>query len=156
MITRYIEQLLEDIHSSEMKAEKRLQNLKKVDDLDTDYFCEDEIDTFGVKLADLFELDKIFFPERRMLNGDHMDRIVEALTSLWMAYGLNPVFHRNAPVEVKYCQLRDHLDHVTTPVSGKIMDVELCDYLPEYCPFFDWCPLAKEYSKCHSNHTLVI
>jgi len=156
MITRYIEQLLEDIRNSEMLAGKRLQNLKKLDDLDTDYLCEDEIDSFGVKLSDLFELDKIFFPEKRMLDKNQMNQLVEALMSLWKAYGMNPVFPINVSVEIKYCQLRDHLDHVTMPVPGKVMDVELCDYLPEYCPFFDWCSLAKEYTKCQSNQMIMM
>jgi len=156
MIARYVEQLLEDIRSSERMAEKRLQNLKKVDDLESDYFCYDEIDTFGVKLSNLFELDKIFFPERKILDEDQQKDIVEALTSLWKAYGLNPVFPKNVPVEVKYCQFRDHLDHVTTPVPGKTMDVELCDYLPEYCPFISWCPLAKTYRECQSSQMIML
>jgi len=148
MIARYIEQLLEDIHHSEMMAERRLRNFKKVDDLESDYFCDDEIDSFGVKISELFELDKIFFPNRKMLDENQMSQLVKAMESLWKAYGLNPVFPSNVTDEVKYCQFRDHLDHVISPISGKTMDVELCDYLPEYCPFYGWCPLAQMHKEC--------
>jgi hypothetical protein len=158
MIERYIEQLLEDIRYSEEYAEKRLMNFKKVNDLEADCLFDEEIESFGIKLSDLFEMDKMFFPEKKMLDVQQMSQLVDAMESLWRSYGLNPVFPEDIPVEVKYCQLRDHLDHVTMPVPGKIMDVELCDYLPEYCPFFNWCPLAQIYNsnKCHTNHEIVI
>ena len=145
-MNRYIEQLLEDIQYSASLAEGRLKNWNKFDNLDADCVFDDEVDTSGVKLSELFSIDKMFFPDRKRLNQKQISQLADAMEELWKAYGLNPVFPDNVSDEVRYCQMREHLDHETYPVYGKVVDVELCDYLPEHCPLFNWCPLAAENS----------
>ena len=152
IITRYIEQLIEDINRSETFAGERVDRFVNFNDLDSEFVCDDDIDSLGIKLSELFQIDKMFFPERKLLNAEQISLLINAMESLWRAYGLNPVFPPTATDEVKYCQFRDHLDHEVIPVSGKIMDVELCDYLPHHCPFFEWCPLAKEQNECTSKY----
>lgn len=151
MMDRYIEQLLDDIQYSASIAEKRLKNRNKLDNLEADYVFDDEIDAFGVKLSELFAIDKIFFPDRKRLSRKQISQLADAMEKLWKAYGLNPVFPDNVSDEVRYCQMREHLDHETYPVHGKVVDVELCDYLPEHCPFFNWCPLVAENSNVSTN-----
>ncbi len=151
IMKRYVEQLLEDIKSSEALAAKRVERIVGFIDLESDYVSDDDIDSLGIKLSRLFHLDEMFFPERRFLNEEQISLLVNSLERLWKAYRLNPLFPPNATNEVKYCQFRNHLNHEVLPVSDNTMDVELCDYVPYYCPLFEWCPLVQDRNECSSK-----
>ena len=148
---RYIAQLLEDIHYSASIAEKRLKNRNKLDNLNADLVFDDEIDVFGIKLSELFGIEKIFFPDRKRLNREQISQLADSMEELWKAYGLNPIFPDNISDEVRYCQMREYLDYETFPDHGIVVDIELCDYLPKHCPFINWCPIAEENSNVSSG-----
>jgi hypothetical protein len=143
---RYVEQLIEDIRNSESKADSRISEIVEY----VDYFdylpLEEDSNLHGVKLSDLVDIDRIFFPDRLLLNDNHITMLVNAIDKLWKAYGLNPVFPDELPDNIKYCQFRNYLNQVVYPVKGKMVDIELCDYLPHQCPFGELCPVAEKVS----------
>jgi hypothetical protein len=139
---RYVEQLLEDIGIARELASERLQKLVMQASND-EYFvlCEDE--ETGVTLSELFGLEQFSFPKRSYLDQKEVTTLVDNITSLWKAYGLNPLFPATLPVEMKYCQMRSYLHQKVYPMLGGLVDVELCDYLPSQCPLAADCPLIQ-------------
>ena len=144
VMTRYVEQILEDIENAKSAADERVNTICASYDKDEYHVVIDEDNTGGIKLSMLFDIDKIFFPERNLLDNEQISAMNSAIESLWKAYGLNPVFHDNLPDESIYCQLRNYLDQKVYPVSGTMVDVELCDYNQNDCPFINWCSIAAE------------
>ena len=144
VMTRYIEQILEDIRDAELLAVERVRNICSPKEDEEYHIVIDENSMGGIELSKLFDIDKIFFPEKNLLDSEQILVMVNAIESLWKAYGLNPVFHDNLPVEAKYCQLRNYLNQKVYPVSGRMVDVELCDYNQNDCPFINWCSIAEE------------
>ena len=142
IMTRYLEQLLEDIKSAEEVADVRISDICSFNDGSQYHIINDDDYSTGVKISELFDLDQLFFPKRKLLDDEQISVLVVAIESLWEAYGLNPVFHDNISEEAKYCQLRNYLNHKVYPVSGKMVDVELCDYNQNDCPFIKWCSIA--------------
>lgn len=143
---RYIEQLLEDIKDSKKVAKKRVVNitaLRSGGELNEYNIIEDDNPT-GIKLSDLFNIDQVFFPERCFLDNEQISVLTDAIESLWKAYGFNPIFHDKLPVSLRYSQFRNYLNQIVYPVPGEPVDVELCDYLPQHCPFAEECPVAIE------------
>jgi len=143
---RYIEQLLEDIKDSNKAAKKRVANITalRTTGEENEYNIIDDDNSLGIKLSELFNIEQVFFPERTLLDDGQISVLVEAIESLWKTYGLNPIFHEKLPVSLKYCQLRNYLSQIVYPVPGETVDVELCDYLPQHCPFAEECPVAIE------------
>ncbi|NPA37217.1 MAG: hypothetical protein GXO47_10260 [Chlorobi bacterium] len=142
---RYVEQLIEDIRTSVITAEKRLDEISDFQEDEIFHFDVDDNSFHGIILSVLFDIDKMFFPELILLNDSHISVLVNEIEKLWRAYGLNPVFHDALPDSLKYCQFRNYMTHVVYPVKSKIVDVELCDYLPHQCPFGELCPVAESY-----------
>ena len=144
VMTRYVEQIIEDIREAKSVAEERVHTVCSSNNNDEYSIVVDEDNTGGIKLSKLFDIDQIFFPERNLLDNDQISAMVIELESLWKAYGLNPLFHDNMPTDVRYCQLRNYLNQKVYPVSGRMVDVELCDYNLNDCPFINWCSAASE------------
>ncbi len=141
-MTRYVEQLHEDIRGAEEFAEKRVSEMFTTTQEEEYHISFDDDNSAGIIISELFELDQISFPERKHLNEEQISILVEAIESLWKAYGLNPLFEEGLPDESKYCQLRNYLNQKVYPVYGKMVDVELCDYNQHDCPFINWCTIA--------------
>jgi hypothetical protein len=144
VMTRYIEQILEDIRDAELLSVERVRNVCSPNEDEEYHIVIDENSTGGIKLSKLFDIDKIFFPEKSLLDSEQILVMVNAIESLWRAYGLNPVFHADLPEESKYCLLRNYLDQKVYPVYGNLVDVELCDYNQHDCPFINWCSVAAD------------
>ncbi len=152
VMNKYIEQILEDIENSKSAADKRVNAFCDSYDKDEYHIVVDEDNTGGIKLSKLFDIDLIFFPERNLLDNEQISDMVQAIESLWEAYGVNPIFHENLPMEARYCQLRNYLNHKVYPEYGKVVDVELCDYNENDCPFSDWCSVASEQMEQHRKN----
>lgn len=154
VMTRYIEQILEDIENAKIVAEERVHAVCASNDKDEYNIVYDEDNTGGITLSKLFGIDKIFFPERSLLDDEQTLSMVNAIESLWNAYSLNPIFHENLPVDVKYCQLRNYLNHKVYPLPGDMVDVELCDYNQNDCPFINWCSISGEQTEGNSKTSI--
>lgn len=151
---RYVEQLLEDINLATLSASHRLTSYFSVGECESpvEYEIVNEIDEKdGVRVADLIGLDIFMFPKIEYLNEVEVKELVKEMITLWKVHGLNPIFAKCVPDQVKYCQLREYICEMVFPVMNDEVDIELCDHLPQYCPFAKTCPavlLASQQACC--------
>ena len=135
---RYIEHLLEDLETLKIKAVHNLSTFYKVA-ISSDYELYHDDEHVGIKLADLIGMEQFFFPNIDYITDDEAEKIVVALIDVYHAHGFNPMFEQCVSDRIKYGHLRNGLNQQVFPVENQIVDVEMCDYLPQYCPFYLIC-----------------
>ncbi|MCG8578729.1 MAG: hypothetical protein MI866_02355 [Bacteroidales bacterium] len=138
MMKRYLEQLIEDLREARAKSTHNLSLFFKVPEMhDFDLYHNDE--HAGIKVGDLIGMEKLFFPNVDYLTDSEAEKVVDEFYEVFKAYGLNPIFEVCVTAKVKYGHFRHALNHQVFPVNNQVVDVEMCDYLPQYCPMFELC-----------------
>lgn len=139
---RYIEQLIEDLDTAKANASSKLR-LVHENAFNSDYLpvCDEE--DSGIVVADLIGMEKFFFPSTDFLNNIEVSELTNAIIAVYQAYGLNPIFAPCTTDLIKYGHLRSYMTHEVYPIEGKMVDIEMCDYLPADCPFFMLCSSAQ-------------
>jgi hypothetical protein len=102
----------------------------------------------GIKVADLIGIEKFFFPNVDYLTDDEAEEVVEEFMAVFNAYGLNPIFEKCVTARIKYGHFRHALAHQVFPVENQVVDVEMCDYLPQYCPMHELCMRYNSQKVC--------
>lgn len=135
---RYIEHLIEDLEKVRIESVERLRNFF-TSPVANDYelFQDEELD--GVRLSELIGMEQFFFPNIDYLSDVETSEVVTALTKVYEAYGLNPIFEKCVNDRIKYGHLRIALEQEVYPVKDQVVDLEMCDYLPQYCPLYSLC-----------------
>lgn len=144
---RYVEQLVEDLEVTLENAGTKLSLFFDASD-DTDYFPITDEDEGGILISDLIGMEKFVFPKVDYLNDIEAYELSSIMVKVFIAYGLNPIFWNEVPDKIRYGQLRDYIDHVVYPEKGTLVDLEMCDYLPDHCPFASICPILSKRSTC--------
>lgn len=147
---RYIEQLIEDLDVACINAFDKLSALH-TNTLLNEYIPLLDDDHKGIKVADLIGFEQFVFPRTSLLSDIEVTELTNSLINVYKAHGLNPVFSPCVPDLIRYGQLREHIKHQVYPRVGDLVDVELCDYIPPDCPFYNICPTMKNGSKCCSE-----
>jgi hypothetical protein len=144
---RYIEHLIEDLEKVRMESVERLRNFF-TSPVASDYelYQDEELD--GVKLSDLIGMEQFFFPNIDYLSDVEISEVVNALTRVYEAYGLNPIFENCVNDRIKYGHLRIALEQEVYPVKNQVVDLEMCDYLPQYCPLYNLCSHFNAHKVC--------
>lgn len=146
-IKRYVEQLLGDLGEAKGKAEENL--FLFFDNAGSyEYLTISDDEEGGIKLSELVGMEKFLFPQLEYLNFLEARMLTDALIHVYRAYGFNPLFLHNVPYKIKYAQLRDYMSNIVYPCQEQLVDIEMCDYLPRYCPFVKICPVACESGQC--------
>ena len=144
---KYIKYLLEDLEDLKVKSNENLDRFfNKTEASDLDLYHND--DHSGVKVEDLIGMEQIYFPNIDYLTDLETDALVRSLHSVYIAHGLNPIFEKCVTNRIKYGHLRNGLRLQVFPISKQIVDLEMCDYLPQYCPLFDLCSSYNEHNVC--------
>ncbi len=144
---RYIEHLIEDIEEARLKAAKNLAmyfNVPVPHDFD---LYHDEEHT-GIKVAELIGMEKYVFPNVDYLTDLEAEVVIKGFIAVYHAYGLNPIFEKCVTDRVMYGHLRHFLNYQVYPVENEIVDVEMCDYLPQYCPMHELCSNYNDHKVC--------
>ncbi|WP_439183737.1 hypothetical protein [Carboxylicivirga taeanensis] len=144
---RYIEQLIEDLESIQLEALERLKRFFWVSEGDEYELVQDE-ELGGVKLSELIGIEQFCFPNIDYLSDFEVTEVVKTITKVLEAYGLNPIFERCVSDRIKYGHLRIALEQQVFPVKDQLVDLEMCDYLPQHCPFFQMCSLFNAHEVC--------
>lgn len=144
---RYIEHLIEDLEKVRLESVERLRNFF-TSPVASDYelYQDEELD--GVKLSDLIGMEQFFFPNIDYLSDVEISEVVNALTRVYEAYGLNPIFENCVNDRIKYGHLRIALEQEVYPVKNQVVDLEMCDYLPQYCPLYNLCSHFNAHKVC--------
>ncbi len=144
---RYIEHLLEDLEGIRRNAPGNLASFFNVSDkqeLDL-YHVED---FSGVRLAELIGIEQVFFPNEDYLSDEEASKVVDELVTVYKSHGLNPLFEQCVSDRIKYGHLRHGLNQQVFPVYKQMVDIEMCDYLPEYCPLYELCSQLHNHPVC--------
>ncbi|MBR8536316.1 hypothetical protein KDU71_12160 [Carboxylicivirga sediminis] len=144
---RYIEHLIEDLEKVQVESAERLNSFFTVP-VSSDYDCMHDEELEGVKLSDLIGLEQFFFPNIDYLSDVEVAEVVMSLIKVYEAYGLNPIFESCVNDRIKYGHLRYALEHQVYPVRNQVVDLEMCDYLPKYCPLYDLCSHHNAHNVC--------
>jgi len=147
VMKRYIEQLVEDLEVSLDHAEQKL-SLFFDNSCCFGYFPIGDDEEGGIKVSDLIGLEKFVFPKVDYLNDSEAKELTIIMFKVYRAYGLNTIFSGCIPDKIKYGQLRDYMSHVVYPELNQLVDIEMCDYLPIYCPFASLCPSVQTTGQC--------
>ena len=144
---RYIEQLLEDLENIKHHAEHNLSSVFNASDGNAyDLFHDDE--SAGIKVGELIGIEQFFFPEIDYLSDGEVEKVADALNTVYRAHGLNPIFEQCVTHRIRYGHLRHGINHHVFPVENQVVDVEMCDYLPQYCPLFSLCFHHNKHNVC--------
>ncbi|MCU4155480.1 hypothetical protein J1N10_05795 [Carboxylicivirga sp. A043] len=147
MMKRYIEQLIEDLQEIRSKSTQNLSLFFKVPEMqDYDLYNDEEHE--GIKVTDLIGMEKFFFPNVDYLTDAEAEVIVVEFENVFNAYGLNPIFEDCVTARIKYGHLRHALNHQVFPVENQMVDIEMCDYLPQYCPMHELCSNYNAQNVC--------
>ncbi|MBI9061236.1 MAG: hypothetical protein JEZ14_04570 [Marinilabiliaceae bacterium] len=141
---RYVEQLMEDIDLAKSNAERRLSSYFECDHSAAYHFIEDDSDEAGIRISDLIGLEVFVFPKSEHLGEEELLDLSNAMIALLQNYGFNPMFGSCVPNQIKYSLMRRAINHRVYPGENQMVDLELCDYLPQYCPFAVECPAHTE------------
>lgn len=141
---RYLEQLLEDIELAGQNADMRLASYFKKESSGDYYTVLDENREEGIKLSELIGLEIFVFPKIEHLGDVEVNDLNKAMIHLLEVYGMTPIFNSCVPVRIKYSLIRKAMNSRVYPAEGQVVDLELCDYLPQYCPFAAECPAYVE------------
>jgi len=145
---RYIEQLLEDLEEIRSKAHCNLSSkLDVIDESEYEPYLGNE-DEEGIKVAELIGMEQIFLPDMDYLSDFEIDQVVDLLIQVYKAYGLNPIFETCVSNRIKYGHLRHGLSYQVFPSENQIVDIEMCDYLPQYCPLYSLCSHFNQHHVC--------
>ena len=144
---RYIEQLLEDLERAKLAAKHNLSSVF-ADAEKSDYalFADEEL--VGINIGKLIGMEQFVFPDIDYLSDDEVEKVVTALLAVYKAHGLNPIFERCVTDRIRYGHLRYGINFQVFPVEGQIVDVEMCDYLPQYCPLYSLCSVHNKHKVC--------
>jgi len=137
---RYVEQLMEDIDLAKRSAEIRLSSYFEREGSSAYHPVDEDFDEAGVKISELIGLEVFVFPKREYLGEVESLDLSQAMIELLKNYGFNPMFGSCVPIRIKYSLLRQAVNHRVYPAEDQMVDLELCDYLPQYCPFAAECP----------------
>ncbi|WP_430818006.1 hypothetical protein [Carboxylicivirga marina] len=147
MMKRYLEHLLEDLKELRLRATQNLALVFKIPEMNGfDLYHNEEHS--GIKVAELIGMEKFFFPNVDYLTDDEAEIVVGELIEVYKAHGLNPIFESCVSARIKYGHLRLSLNHQVFPVENQIVDIEMCDYLPQYCPLYDLCSHYNNHQVC--------
>lgn len=141
---RYVEQLMEDIDLAKKCAEIRLSSYFEGEGSNAYQLVEEGFDESGVKISELIGLEVFVFPKSEYLGEVEFMELSNAMIALLKNYGFNPMFGSCVPIRIKYSLLRQAINHRVYPAEDQMVDLELCDYLPQYCPFAAECPAHAE------------
>ena len=144
VMKRYVEQLIEDIDLAKSSAEIRLSSYFESDHSATYHPVVDDSDEAGIKISELIGLEVFTFPESEHLGEVEFLDLSNAMIALLQNYGFNPMFGSCVTNQVKYSLMRRAINHRVYPAENQMVDLELCDYLPQYCPFAAECPTHAE------------
>jgi len=144
VMKRYVEQLMEDIELAKNSAEIRLSSYFESDQMAAYLPVVDESEEGGIKISELIGLEVFVFPKCEYLGEVESLDLTKALVILLKGYGFNPMFGSCVPNRIKYSLLRSAINHRVYPAENELVDLELCDYLPQYCPFAAECPAHAE------------
>lgn len=135
---RYIEQLIEDLETAQAKASERLQWFfdDSGDDDETPIQHDDEA---GILLCDLIGIEQFYFPKHDYPDDREVEVLAELMLALYAAYGLHPLFEPCVNARIRYGHLRYYMTQPVYPLQHQMVDIEMCDYLPQDCPLFDLC-----------------
>ena len=144
VMKRYVEQLMEDINLAKSNAERRLSSYFECDHSAAYHLVDDESDEAGIRISDLIGLEVFVFPKSDHLGEGELLDLSNAMIALLQNYGFNPMFGSCVPHQIKYSLMRHAINHRVYPGENQMVDLELCDYLPQYCPFAAECPAHIE------------
>ena len=147
---RYVEQLVEDLEVTLENAGTKLSLFFNTSD-STDYFPITDEEEGGILISDLIGMEKFVFPKVEYLNDIEARELSNLMIKVFNAYGLNPIFWNELSYKIRYGQLRDYIGHLVYPEKGTLVDLEMCDYLPDHCPFASICPVLGKTGKCCGN-----
>jgi len=144
---KYIKYLIEDLEEVKLRSMQKLSNVfNGSESSDFDLYHSD--DHSGIKIGDLIGMEQFFFPKVDYLTDGEAEKVVEIFVGVYNAYGLNPIFENCVSDRIKYGHLRHSLNHQVFPVSNQVVDVEMCDYLPQYCPLYELCSAHNSHRVC--------
>ncbi len=147
MMKRYIEQLLEDLNNIENAAGYNLKGVFNTPDGNAYEMCYDD-ELVGIKVGELIGMEQFFFPDIDYLTDIEVEKVVSALTAVYYSHGLNPIFESCVSDRIRYGHLRNGINYQVFPVENQIVDVEMCDYLPQYCPLYSLCSSYNKHQVC--------
>ncbi len=144
---RYIEHLIEDLEKVRFESVERMKSFFTSPVANEyDLFQEEEQD--GIKLSDLIGMEQFFFPNIDYLSDIEVSEVVTSMIKVFEAYGLNPIFESCVNDRIKYGHLRNSLEQEVYPVKDQSVDLEMCDYLPQYCPLYNLCSHYNAHKVC--------
>ena len=148
VMKRYVEQLMEDIDLAKRNAERRLSSYFECDHSAAYHLVDDESDEAGIKISDLIGLEVFVFPKSEHLREGELLDLSDAMIALLQNYGFNPMFGSYVPYQIKYSLMRRAFNHRVYPGENQMVDLELCDYLPQYCPLYNLCSHYNAHKVC--------
>ena len=144
---KYIKYLLEDLEELRLRSGKNLESFfETTEGTDFDLYHNDN--HYGIKVGELFGMEQFFFPKVDYLTDKEAEVVVRSFTAVYNAHGLNPIFEKSVTDHIKDGHLRHALNHQVFPINNQIVDIEMCDYLPQYCPLYELCSNNNKHKVC--------
>ncbi len=153
---RYLEHLLEDIGQAKLMAKQNMAAyFEKAEGDGCDVSGDDGTEEEGIRISDLMGVEIFMFPQLEYLTKTEVDELVHHLLDLWQVYGLQALFVDGVSNEVKYSMLRSYSAERVYPNQFDYVDVEMCDHLPQSCPFVKLCQSSNSDSLPCCNSSLT-
>lgn len=143
---RYVEQLIEDINIKIVDAPPVTDYSVILDETELEEILESEMspDIRKTTIAEVVGIEKMYLPPVEKLKKDDFHPLGDAVSRLWKAYHLHPMFPENVPPSLRYHCLREHWeDEIIADFNGEIC-IEVCNYDCDNCPLEKYCTVCDE------------
>lgn len=91
------------------------------------------------QISTLFDLQPEQFPPPKRLTTSQMQAITLAYAELLLSWGICLVIPESVPVEMAYETAVGALERKVSVSQYGMVTLEFCSYIPEKCPFGEWC-----------------
>jgi len=142
---RYVEQLIDDINSRIAEAPAVTDYSVILDETELEEILETETssDVRKTTIADVVGIEKMFLPPVDKLGTNDFDPLGDAVSRLWKAFHLHPMFPDNVPLSLRYRCLREHWeDEIIADFNGEIC-IDICNYDCADCPLEAYCSVCN-------------
>ena len=148
-LSRYIEQLISDIHGSMRSAGNKIEADSPVDDEESFRKHIEAVEEYlygeWKKISSISGIDRKSLPEPGQLDQNQQASLAVALEELLHHYHFFPDFPDAFPDHMKYSFLRNIWDDKHPYLTSGESHIEFCNYDPENCPFPDHCKACEEF-----------
>lgn len=141
---RYVEQLIEDINSRIADAPPVTDYSVILDEVELEEILatEESADVRKTTIAEVVGIERMFLPPVEKLKAADVTPLSDAVSRLWKAFHLHPMFPENVPLQLRYSCLREHWeDEIIADFNGEIC-IDICNYQCDNCPLEQYCSVC--------------